>query len=199
MKRTMTTHYVKFEQDWTPGPAPAHPGLAELDACRTRLHDRGLIGLQPNGYGYGNVSLRVDADRFVISGTATGGTRVLGAAGYTLVESFDPGANRVRAVGPVRASAETMTHGAVYRANPAVRCVIHVHSLAWWNEALRLGFPATPVEAAYGSPALSATLEDLVRARGQPSGFVALRGHEEGLIIFGPSIAAAEALVQPPA
>ena len=88
----------------------------ELDAARTTLHDAGLIGVYPSGIGYGNVSLRLAGNLFLISGSGTGSSRLLGKQGYSLVRAFDPLENTVASFGPVQASSESMTHGAVYGA-----------------------------------------------------------------------------------
>ena len=62
----------------------------ELDAARTALHDAGLIGIYPSGIGYGNISLRLAGNLFLISGSGTGSSRLLGKQGYSLVHTFDP-------------------------------------------------------------------------------------------------------------
>src|SRR5699024_3492370 len=59
----------------------------ELDAARTALHDAGLIGIYPSGIGYGNISLRLAGNLFLISGSGTGSSRLLGKQGYSLVHT----------------------------------------------------------------------------------------------------------------
>lgn len=86
----------------------------ELDAARTTLHDAGLIGVYPSGIGYGNVSLRLAGNLFLISGSGTGSSRLLGKQGYSLVRAFEPSQKYRASFGPVQASSESMTHGAVY-------------------------------------------------------------------------------------
>lgn len=87
--------------------------FSELDAARTTLHDAGLIGVYPSGIGYGNISLRLAGNLFLISGSGTGSSRLLGKQGYSLVHAFDPLKNTVASFGPIQASSESMTHGAV--------------------------------------------------------------------------------------
>ena len=101
--------------------------FSELDAARTTLHDAGLIGVYPSGIGYGNISLRLAGNLFLISGSGTGSSRLLGKQGYSLVHAFDPLKNTVASFGPIQASSESMTHGAVYGAANKARCVIHIH------------------------------------------------------------------------
>ena len=74
------------------------PALKELDALRTELFDAGLIGMRQDGIGYGNISLRTEKG-FVISATATGGIRELGADGYSLVTEWSLAGNRLSCSG----------------------------------------------------------------------------------------------------
>ena len=100
----------------------------ELNDARTGLHKLRLIGVYPDGIGYGNLSIRFSGEEFIISGTATGAKDVLNLSEYCLVKSFDIAHNKVVSSGPIQASAESMTHGAVYHSCSAVNCVIHIHS-----------------------------------------------------------------------
>ena len=189
--------YVKFQVQWTPGPAPAHPELSALDRARTRLHDAGLIGVTPEGIGFGNLSLREGSgDGFLITGTATGASRELGAAGYTRVTDFDVGGNRVACTGPVKASAETMSHGVIYRVNTRVRCVIHVHHRGLWRAALAGVMVRTPREAEYGTPEMAKAIAKLIGTMPEADrGIFVLAGHEDGLIAYGPDVAVPERLL----
>ena len=76
--------------------------FSELDAARTTLHDAGLIGVYPSGIGYGNISLRLAGNLFLISGSGTGSSRLLGKQGYSLVHAFDPLKNTVASFGPIQ-------------------------------------------------------------------------------------------------
>ena len=188
----MDEGYIKFTVHLTPGDVAWSDDLARLNELRTELHDLGLVGLLPDGVGYGNVSLRVaDSAQFIISGTATGGPRVLAPADYARVEAFDPVANEVCCTGRIRASSESMSHGAVYAAAPAVNCVIHVHSRALFDFMLAHGYPQTPAAAAYGTPAMAAAVTALVRADGGPAGVFVTAGHDEGVIAYGRDVAEA--------
>lgn len=162
-----------------------------LDAGRTALHDAGLIGTTAEGIGYGNISLRLAGDMFLISGSGTGAARVLGKEGYSLVYDFDREGNTVRSCGPVPASSESMTHGALYRAAPTVRCVAHVHAPALFEHLLARGCPHTPPEAAYGTPALSRAAADVMRRLPPEEGFFVTAGHPDGIFAYGMDIDAA--------
>ena len=136
----------------------------ELDAARTTLHDAGLIGVYPSG--------------------------ILGKQGYSLVRAFDPLENTVASFGPVQASSESMTHGAVYGAANKARCVIHIHSPFLFTSLLAEGFPRTPESVAYGTPALSREVARLITEELSSSeGIFVTAGHNEGVFAYGESIA----------
>jgi ribulose-5-phosphate 4-epimerase/fuculose-1-phosphate aldolase len=187
--------YVKYSAAHTHGPAPEAPHWAELNEARTRLHALGLVGINAEGVGFGNVSVRVRGEEFLITGTATGAAPVLSPNEYCLVSSCDFAGNSIISSGPIRASAESMTHGAVYRAAPQARCVIHIHSRAIFDGMLRDRYPASPAEAGYGTPELALAVGGCVRAEASGAGVIVLAGHDEGLIAYGPSVARALALI----
>ena len=171
--------------------------FSELDAARTTLHDAGLIGVYPSGIGYGNISLRLAGNLFLISGSGTGSSRLLGKQGYSLVHAFDPLKNTVASFGPVQASSESMTHGAVYGAANKARCVIHIHSPFLFTSLLAKGFPRTPESVAYGTPALSREVARLITEELSPSeGVFVTAGHNEGVFTYGESIASTLNLIR---
>lgn len=180
--------YVKYHAKYTKAPALNHILLKEIDATRTELHALGLIGIYPNGIGFGNLSFRVNGNIFIISGSATGGKRILGESGYCMVTAFDVDKNLVECEGPIQASSEAMTHGAVYAENPDVQCVIHVHSRALFDRLLARDWPHTPKDAAYGTPAMAKAIAELVRATHGSQAVFVLAGHDEGIVAYGPSI-----------
>ncbi|MDR3301308.1 MAG: class II aldolase/adducin family protein [Spirochaetaceae bacterium] len=196
----MDEGYVKYHAEHRFAQAEEPPHWAELQEARTRLHDLGLIGVDPGGVGYGNVSLRLEAEsgnsvsneKFYISGTATGGMRVLSASGYCRVLSFDIEKNYVESAGPVQASSESMTHGAIYRAKPAVNSVIHIHSKAIFEGMLSGGYPSTPPESAYGTPEMAHAIAECVKFAGKNSGknagVIVMAGHDAGVIAYGASV-----------
>jgi len=187
----MEEGYVKYHAEHSEAPAVEPPGWAELNKARTRLRDLGLIGMYPNGVGYGNVSIRVTGDEFLITGTATGDGATLSPAQYCLVKSFDIAKNTVQTQGPVNASSESMSHGAVYRACPHVNCVIHIHNRRIFDGLLKDKAPATPADAAFGTPEMARAIFDLVKQGGAQSGYIVMTGHDEGVILYAESVAKA--------
>lgn len=178
--------YIKFRADWEKAPAPASAFLEDLVAVRSELYKRQLIGMYPDGIGYGNISKRLDREgRFVISGTATGGLEPLLPGHFTVVESVDIASNRLHCAGPVMASSESMSHAAVYRQCPEVNGVIHIHSAGLWERWMGKA-PATPASAAYGTPEMAfAIMELLEQPENRAWKFFVMGGHREGCIAFG--------------
>lgn len=184
--------YVKFTAHLTETDLPDCPEIRRLNEVRTELHELGLIGVLPDGIGYGNLSMRSAGDeRFVISGTATGAERELPLDAYCQIDSFNVETNEVWCTGRVKASSETMSHGAVYQANEGIRCVIHVHSRELFEFMLDGHFSKTPEEAAYGTSELAEEIRKLVESVGKAQGVFVLAGHADGVMAYGPNIEAA--------
>lgn len=182
---------VKFTLAHEPGPAPDAPPLAaeyaalpDLLALRNALRAQGLVGVNAEGVGYGNVSLRGVGERFIISGTGTGGVERLGPEGYCLVTACAPAVNRVHSQGPVAASSESMTHWAVYAARPEVRVVAHVHHRGLFDHLLAAGVAATARDIPYGTLEMALAVRDLAMQPGA-SGVLVMTGHDEGVLAYG--------------
>lgn len=189
--------YVKFEchQEQAPSGIPAET-LAELNRWRKELWDRRLVGVNPDGIGYGNISVRLPgSDLFYISGTSTGGIPDLEEQHYPLVERCDIPANTVWCRGVVKASAESMSHAAVYLADPAIGAVVHIHSRTLWDR-YRFILPTTDPEAEYGTPDMAAAIHGIMVLPATRQGRIfVMGGHEEGLISFGSTLEEAARLV----
>ncbi len=196
---------IKFQLDYTQADPLPLEQVAELNAWRKLMYELQLIGQSPYryaGYGFGNISRRIppfdgtDQPRFIITGTQSGFFRNLTVNHYTTVLECYPEQNRLTGVGPVKPSAESMTHGTVYALDDTVRGVIHVHSPNIWRLTDRLGLPETSPDATYGSPEISA---EVVRLFAETSvkemGIFSMGGHEDGLVVFGPSVADAVAVL----
>lgn len=180
--------YIKYNAVRTEGDVPVDAKWEELNDCRTALFDITLIGIYDNGIGYGNVSSRVGASQFIISGSATGGIRELSIDQYAFVKSFDLEQNSVVSVGKIDASSESMSHGAVYRAMPEVKAVIHVHNRLLFDYMIENNFPSTPKNVPFGTPELAEEIAELVVAGGENCGVLVTAGHDEGVIAYGDSI-----------
>ena len=158
---------IKFQLQFSPAEPIPDRHLREINAWRRILYLTGLIGQDPGrygGYGYGNISQRLPAreadrlgdGRFVISGTQTGQLAHLTNEHYATVLACEPDRNWVAAEGPIKPSSESLTHGAIYSLDPALRCVIHAHSPEIWQRARELDIPTTRPEVPYGTPEMAA-------------------------------------------
>jgi L-ribulose-5-phosphate 4-epimerase len=164
-------HFEKFE---------------ELNRVRNQLWELGLIGIYPNGVGYGNVSVRCGESRqFYISGAATGHLPKLDFTHYAKVRNFDIDRNWVKCEGPIQGSSESMTHAAIYEAEAGTRAVLHVHNPALWNSLLDK-CPTTAQHVEYGTPEMAREIMRLFRETDvREQRIIAMAGHEDGVIAFG--------------
>jgi len=160
-----------------------------LNYWRKLLWDNKLIGVYPDGIGYGNISVRLPgSDLFYISGTSTGSLPDLRQEHYSLVEQCDPEVNSIRCRGLIKASAESMSHSAIYLGNPEALAVVHIHNRELW-EKYRNSLPTTDDKIAYGTPEMA---EEIGRIMKLPETLekkvIVMGGHEEGLISFGKTV-----------
>ena len=183
--------YIKFKCHWTKS-GPLDPEIIrELNIWRDKLYAAQLLGAYPDGIGYGNVSQRLDEERFVISGSATGNIAILDEWHYSLVDKVAVAENTVWCSGPIRASSESMSHAAVYRVCPEVQAVFHIHNLALWEQYLHQ-LPTTAESAAYGSPEMVWEIERILAIpENRETGVFVMAGHREGIFGFGDELSRA--------
>ena len=189
--------YIKYNAVHHDGKAPYHQDLALLDSVRTELYDLGFIGEYDNGISYGNISILDASDNncFIISGAGTGKIRCLGNLGYCLVTKFNIHSNIVESIGPLQASSESMTHGAIYMAHRSIKCVIHIHSRILFHVLLADNSFSTPVDLAYGTPELAVFVTNLVTNISEDKSLFVMKGHEDGIFIYAPSVTEAKEIL----
>ena len=113
------SEYVKFSCERTATETTSFSGLAELNAYRRRLLPPGLIGMDSNGIGFGNLSIRDGAtDNFYVTGSATGGIPELTLADCAKVVAYDFERNWLQYEGSTIPSSESLTHAAIYESDP---------------------------------------------------------------------------------
>jgi len=197
---------LKFQLRFTPAPPVNLNAHRELNAWRRILYLLQLIGQNParyEGYGFGNISQRIaplDAPpasassaepalrRFIITGTQTGGLPHLGAEHYAIVTECRPELNLIVAEGPIKPSAESLTHGSVYALDDRVRFVMHAHSPHIWRCARQLDIPTTPEDVPYGTPEMAEAVSRLfIETDVADRRIFCMGGHEDGVITFGPT------------
>ncbi len=188
--------YIKFYLDWAEVSAMQPVMIEEINFYRTKLYKLGLIGQTADGIGFGNISIRTDKNKFLVSGSQTGGIPILGTQHYTIVEKFDIARNKVWCRGPVKASSESLAHAAVYfysHSNDSQpndsqsNAVIHVHHLAAWTKYLNK-LPTTDKSVPYGTPEMAYEIKRILSpGNNQPANVIIMGGHESGIIIHGNS------------
>lgn len=189
---------IKFNLDYQPtGPLPWET-CRMLDQWRTLLFRLGLTGVDPERYGglaFGNVSQRVEARRFIVSGSQTGGIPRLNPAHYSLVDDWNLDEYWMAVQGPILPSSEALTHAAIYEADPRITAVLHVHSPEIWLNASALGLPATAPDIDYGTREMAQAAAALLDARSP--GLIVMAGHQDGVLAVGTRVdKAAQALIQ---
>ncbi len=180
--------YIKFACDSRPCGTEITPfsGLAELNACRRKLLQLRVIGVDSNGVGFGNLSMRDGAtNNFYITGSATGGLPDLTLADYARVVAYDFKRNWLRCEGSAIASSESLTHAAVYESDAKAGAVIHCHDAKLW-EALLNQAPTSSKAVEYGTPEMAYEVARLFKLTDvQSRKILVMAGHEGGIIAFG--------------
>lgn len=170
--------------------------IEELELLRTKLFKLKLIGAYENGVGYGNLSRRVSGETvFIISGTRTGALAQLGPEHYTRIIDCELESNFVSCEGLCEPSSEAMTHAALYQASTKIQTIAHIHNGTLWN-ALLDHVPTTARDVEYGTPAMAQEILRLFREEKlDHQGSIAMGGHEDGVIFYGPNFQKVEKII----
>jgi len=178
------------------GDIASFSGLAELNAYRRKLLDLHLIGVDPNGIGFGNMSVRDGAtDKLYITGSATGGIHELTLTNCAKVVACDFGKNQVRYEGAAIPSSESLTHAAIYESDATAGAIVHCHCSKLWAAVLNEA-PTTSKAAEYGTPEMANEIMQLfTRTNVQSRKIVITAGHEGGMLTFGKDLEEAFAVL----
>ena len=180
------SEYIKFSCERAATEITSFDRLAELNAHRRKLLQLGLIGVDPNGIGFGNLSVREGAtDNFYITGSATGGVHELTLAHCAKVVACDFERNRIRYEGSALPSSESLTHAAIYESDATAGAVIHCHDSKLWRVVLN-EVPTTSKASEYGTPDMAHEIMRLfTRTDVQNRKIVVMAGHQGGIVTFG--------------
>ena len=180
------TGVVKFACEHIAVELAPFPGFEELNACRRELLELQMIGVDADGIGFGNLSVRAaDARQLYITGSGTGGRARLTLADYAKVTAYDLERNWLRCEGRTVSSSESLTHAAVYSSEPQVGAVIHCHSSVVWTRLLERE-PTTSADVEYGTPQMAFEVQRLFRKTDvRDRQIFAMAGHADGVIAFG--------------
>ena len=185
----MTEGYIKFQCNWENEEIQIPEEIfLSLEKERSRLYKLGLIGMYPDGIGFGNISVRTEGSSFLITGSATGQFASLGLSHYASVSAYSFSGNSIECKGLTKASAESLTHAAVYEALPEVGAVVHVHCLWLWEKLLDQ-YPTTYGEIEYGTPEMAEAVRALAAELGMSDEkIIIMGGHREGILAFGKNL-----------
>jgi L-ribulose-5-phosphate 4-epimerase len=190
------SEYVKFSCECTATETTPFSGLAELNAYRRRLLPLGLIGVDSNGIGFGNLSIRDGAtDNFYITGSATGGIPELTPADCAKVVAYDLEGNWLRFEGSRIPSSESLTHAAIYESDSKAGAVIHCHDSKLWPALLNQA-PTSSKTIDYGTPELAYEIMQLFKQTDvRNRKILVMAGHEAGIMTFGKDLEEAFAVL----
>lgn len=176
--------YVKFNYDWIKGKPFPSKIIKDINEVRQTLYDKGLIGMNEDGIGFGNVSIRVGSG-ILVTGSATGGIERLTNEHYTLVNEYDYNRNWLKCIGPIKTSSESLTHEAMYECSPETNAILHIHNLNLWERLLDK-VPTTRKDVEYGTPEMAKEIFRLFdETTVSKDKILVMGGHKEGLITFG--------------
>ena len=176
---------IKFNCNWIHDKPLTEDVLQALNTWRNKLYTLKLVGVTPDGIGYGNLSIRLKADQFIITGSSTGKFTTLSPEHYALVTEYNIEGNSLTTIGPIKASSESLTHAMIYECCPDANAVFHVHDHALWKKLLQT-LPASNENVPYGTPQMAREIQRLFQEHQLAQHKIfAMGGHEDGVIAFG--------------
>lgn len=180
------SEYVKFSCQRVPGDISSFAALAEVNAYRAKLLELDVLGVDSNGIGFGNLSVRDGrTGNFYVTASRTGGKLELTLPDCAKVVACDFRTNAIRFQGSSIPSSESLTHAAIYASDPRAGAVIHCHDCNLWTALLNRA-PTTSEAAEYGTPKLAYEIIALLKdSDAQNRKIVVLAGHQSGIVTFG--------------
>jgi L-ribulose-5-phosphate 4-epimerase len=190
------SEYIKFTCEHAVTPPVRFARFDELNQYRSKLRQLGLIGVGANGIAFGNLSVKVDANGFFITGSGTGGIPELAPTDCAKVVAYDFARNWLRCEGPAIASSESLTHAAVYESEPTAGAIIHCHNSKLWL-ALLDHAPTTSKQVEYGTPEMAYEVRRLFKTSDvNAKRIFVMAGHEGGIVAFGKNLEEAFAVLE---
>jgi L-ribulose-5-phosphate 4-epimerase len=190
------SEYIKFTCEQAATEITPFGALAELNAYRRKLLHLRVIGVNANGIGFGNLSIRDSATKnFYITGSATGRKPELTLADCARVVAYDFEKNWLRYEGSAIPSSESLTHAAVYESDAKAGSVIHCHDSKLWAALLNKA-PTTSKAVDYGTPEMACEVTRLFKVTDvQSTKILVMAGHEGGIVAFGKDLEEAFAVL----
>lgn len=178
--------YIKFNWIWNKADFDFPEDLLSiLNTWRDKLYTLNLIGAYEGGIGFGIISVRTHGSQFIITGNATGDKTILTKDDYALVTRYNSKKNEVGSTGKTKASAEAMSHAAIYESSAEIQAVIHIHHLKFWEHLIHK-IPTTDEKVTFGTPEMAYEMIRLCKETDVKNRkILAMGGHEEGIISIG--------------
>lgn len=189
-KGVLDNKSLKYECHRTKTPANTPEDIfKELNRRRRILYNMKLIWIYPNNVWYGNVSIRKPGtNQFYISGTSTGRLTELTPDHYCLVSKVESEKNQLYCEWPIEASAESMTHSAVYASDSSINAVIHIHNFSTRNNYIDK-LPTTDKTVPYWTPEMASEVSRIFgETNVRDTRFFVMWGHEDWVMSFGVSM-----------
>ena len=190
------SEYVKFTYERAVSELAPFAGVVELNACRQKLLELRVIGVDSSGTSFGNLSIRDGVtNNFHITGSGTGGIRELMPADCAKVVTFDFERNWLRYEGSTIPSSESLTHAAIYEADARAAAVIHCHDSTLWAALLNEA-PTSSNAVGYGTSEMAYETARLFRVTNvQTRKILVMGGHKGGIVTFGRNLEEAFAVL----
>jgi L-ribulose-5-phosphate 4-epimerase len=181
--------YIKFICERAAREISLFDRFAELNACRRKLLHLQLIGVDSNGTGFGNLSVRNGTTNdFYITGSATGGIPELTVADCARVVGYNFERNWLQYEGSAIPSSESLTHAAIYESNAKAGAIIHCHDRKWWAVLLNQA-PTSSKAVEYGTPEMAYEIKQLFKLSNvRNRKILVMAGHEGGIVAFGKNL-----------
>lgn len=180
----MNERIIKFSYEFVSNRIPSTKKIKKLNELRQKFWKFKLIGVDENGISYGNISQRLTKSSFLITASQVGIEETLMAEDYVIIRKADVELNRVWVEGIKPPSSESLTHYAIYKANPLANLVIHFHHKKLWEKLFEI-VPTTKINEGYGTKELAQSIFELIsKFENKNSGIIVLGGHKGGLIAF---------------
>lgn len=107
---------------------------------------------------------------------------------YALVNSWSFNKNSLKCTGSINASAESLSHAAIYESLPIVGAVIHIHHKEMWDKFFNKLNTTSP-DVLYGTPEMAREIQGMVmNIKTEQESVLVMGGHEEGIIAWGETL-----------
>ena len=175
---------IKFNCNWSDESVGVQVP-SDLKIWRDKMHQLKLIGeYEEVNIGYGNISIKI-AEGLLISGTQTGNVYPIRDKDFALVTSYDMELNSVDCKGVLKASAESLTHAAVYEGDASIKAIIHIHNKELWLKLMD-NVPTSDQSVPYGTAKMASEIKRLFdESTLADDKIMVMAGHDEGIIAFG--------------